>query len=406
MEHSNKNQMEHSNENLVHVRSSKRNYRDKTIVTITGIRPDFIRMSRVFAELDKNFNHICICTGQHYDELLAGVFFKELQIRKPDYILNTGENSKNHYEQLAYLSVKIPELINNLTNNSTKPDLILFLGDSNSVCASLPLKKEGYNIGHIEAGMRSRDRRMLEEINRTVCDHCSDIFFVYHKDYKTNLIAENIPAEKIHVVGNTIVEPCLLIRSRFFETPKRNDMILIDIHRPENFNYPQRLQMIFEFARCLGEHYNIPIKLLYFKRLVDVLSSYQDVFNINPNKIEIIDLMPYQKYLETAYHCHCVISDSGSACEELPLIDVPVIVPRDFTERPQSYESHCSMPLYLNEINSIKTNSIKNHVQFIDNYATNSERNIDWLLPNSSEFTTSQLIINHIKTFLKKPILY
>lgn len=392
----------------VNVRSSKRDYSDKTIVTITGIRPDFIRMSRVFAELDRNFNHICICTGQHYDELLAGVFFKELQIRKPDYILDTGKNSKNHYEQLAYLSVKIPELLFELLSiNQIKPDLILFLGDSNSVCAALPLKKEGYNIGHIEAGMRSRDRRMLEEINRTVCDHCSDIFFVYHKDYKANLIAENIPSEKIHVVGNTIVEPCLLIRTRLFETPKRNDMILIDIHRPENFNYPQRLQTIFDFARRLAGHYNVCIKLLYFKRLIDILSLHPELMansnnsnNSNKmNKIEIIDLMPYQQYLETAYHCQCVISDSGSACEELPLIEVPVIVPRDFTERPQSYESQCSLPLYLDDFIG---GNIGKFVEFIDNYATNPKRNFDWLLPNTSEFTTSQLIINHIRGFLRK----
>ena len=161
----------------------------KKIVTITGIRPDFIRMAEIFKQLDDNFNHILIHTGQHYDKLLSDVFFEELEIRKPDYTLNTGSESSNHFEQLAYLSKNIPILFK---ENNIEPDLIIFLGDSNTSGVAFPLKKEGYKICHIEAGMRSFDKRMLEEINRTVCDHCSDILFVYHDEYKRFLEKENI----------------------------------------------------------------------------------------------------------------------------------------------------------------------------------------------------------------------
>ncbi len=177
--------------------------KNKTVVTITGIRPDFIRMSFVFKELDNNFNHILIHTGQHFDKNLSSVFFEQLGIREPDYILDTGKNCKNHFEQLAYLSIEIPKLFREKNIN---PDLILFLGDSNSAGVSFPLKKEGYKIGHIEAGMRSYDKRMLEEINRTVCDHCSNILFVYTQDYAEQLKLENIN-KNVFVVGNTIVEP-------------------------------------------------------------------------------------------------------------------------------------------------------------------------------------------------------
>ena len=131
----------------------------KRIVTITGIRPDFIRMSKVFEKLDKNFEHIMIHTGQHYDDELSKIFFKELNIRKPDYILETGQKSKNQYEQLSYLSVAVIDLIK---DKKLEPDLILFLGDSNSAMVSAPLFKEGYTIGHIEGGMRYYDRRMPE----------------------------------------------------------------------------------------------------------------------------------------------------------------------------------------------------------------------------------------------------
>jgi UDP-N-acetylglucosamine 2-epimerase len=134
-------------------------------------------MSEIFRKFDENFGHILIHTGQHYDKMLSDVFFDELKIRKPDYNLEIGGLGKEHFHQTADLSVKLIELIR---KDNLNPDLIVFLGDSNSVTSAVALKKEGYQIAHIEAGMRSYDRRMLEEINRVVCDHCSDHLFVYH----------------------------------------------------------------------------------------------------------------------------------------------------------------------------------------------------------------------------------
>ena len=141
----------------------------KTIITVTGIRPDFIRMSEIFKKLDQNFNHILIHTGQHFDKLLSDVFFDELEIREPDFNLNIGGKDKEHFHQTGDLSIK---LIETIRKEKLNPDLVIFLGDSNSVCSAMSLKKEGYKIAHIEAGMRSYDKRMLEEINRIVCDHC------------------------------------------------------------------------------------------------------------------------------------------------------------------------------------------------------------------------------------------
>ena len=315
----------------------------KTVVTITGIRPDFIRMSFVFKELDKKFNHILIHTGQHYDTQLSDVFFEQLEIRKPDYVLNTGKESANHFEQLSYLTREIPKLFQEY---SISPDLILFLGDSNSAGVAFPLKKEGYKIGHIEAGMRSYDKRMLEEINRTVCDHCSDILFVYHEDYKAQLARENI-TRNVYVVGNTIVEPFTMFRDQIMWQTKQNRMILMDIHRPENFKYKHRLENVIKFANLCSEKYNIPVKLLYFKRLVDAIKEY----NIDLGRVQLAPLMPYKEYLETIYHSKFIISDSGTGQEEPALLNVPVIVPRDFTERPQSYSNNCSIRIDLQNEN-------------------------------------------------------
>lgn len=353
----------------------------KTIVTITGIRPDFIRMSEIFKKLDQNFHHILIHTGQHYDKLLSDIFFEELNIRNPDYILETGKNSSNHYQQLSYLSVAIIELIKDKHLN---PDLILFLGDSNTVAVSLALKKEGYKIGHIEAGMRSYDKRMFEEINRTVCDHCSDFLFVYHEDYKKQLEKENI-LNHVFVVGNTIVEVC---KPFIPNELKRKNMILIDIHRPENFKYKDRMLNIIKYANECHKKFNLPVKMLKFYGTCKIVQET----NIDLGNVEWIDLMSFKNYLNTVYHSKFIISDSGTGQEEPALMKTPVIVPRDFTERPQSVQYNCSYMLNVNDLCNMEKS-----FEWIDCYE-NQKFEIDtkWL----GEGNTSDLIINQIHKYL------
>ena len=314
----------------------------KTIITITGIRPDFIRMSEIFKKLDENFSHILIHSGQHYDKLLSDVFFDELEIRKPDYNLSIGGPNKEHFHQAAELSTKVIELIR---NENLNPDLIIFLGDSNSVVCSVPLKKEGYKIAHIEAGMRSGDIRMLEEINRKVCDICSDFLFVYHDNYKMKLAKENI-TKGVHVVGNTIVE----VVNKFIPTEeKRNDKILLDIHRPENFKYKDRLSNIIEYTNLMARKYSLPVYIIGFPRTIKYLSE----FGLDLGLINIIDLMPFKKYLNEVYHSRFIISDSGRAQEEPALLRTPVLVPRDFTERPESLQYNCSYMIDVNTKNNL-----------------------------------------------------
>jgi UDP-N-acetylglucosamine 2-epimerase (non-hydrolysing) len=309
----------------------------KTIITITGIRPDFIRMSEIFKKLDKNFNHILIHSGQHYDKLLSDVFFSELDIRQPDYNLGIGGPNKEHFHQAGELSVKLIELIR---EKNLEPDLIIFLGDSNSVVCSVALKKEGYKIGHIEAGMRSGDKRMLEEINRMVCDTCSDFLFVYHKNYMKKLEKENIK-ENVYVVGNTIVEVAQKIK---FSTPPKNDFIILDIHRPENFKYSDRLQNIISYANTIGKVYGLTVKMLGFNRTLKAISE----FKLYLDNIEVVDLMPFKEYITNVYNAKFIISDSGTAQEEPALFNTPVIVPRDFTERPESITHNCSFMVNMN----------------------------------------------------------
>ena len=314
----------------------------KHIITITGIRPDFIRMSEIFKKLDSSskIKHTLIHTGQHFSDQLSSVFFKDLDIRNPDLNMNVGQNSNDHFDQLANLTLKIKEHQDLIRS----ANVVLFLGDSNSVLASIPIKKMGIKVAHIEAGMRSGDVRMLEETNRKVCDHCSSFLFTYHKNYSKNLYREGI-FKGVYTVGNTIKE---VITKYAPSGQKRQAHILVDIHRPENFLYSNWLQTIINYANEFGLHHNIPVYLLEFPRTKNAIEQ----FGIDLKKIEIIPLQGFRDYLDLAYHSRLVLSDSGTAQEELSLLKVPVVVPRDYTERPESYYSGCSVQLNANSFSA------------------------------------------------------
>ncbi|HLD98935.1 MAG TPA: UDP-N-acetyl glucosamine 2-epimerase [Bdellovibrionota bacterium] len=357
----------------------------KTIVTITGIRPDFIRMKEIFRRLDENFRHIMIHTGQHYDDALSKVFFEDLKIRKPDHVLATGANSRTHYEQLAYLSKEIFYLFE---REKIDPDLILFLGDSNSAMISAPLFKEGYRIGHIEGGMRSYDRRMPEEVNRVICDYVSDFIFVYTPAYKERLLKENRPPDGIFVVGNTITE---IVREFMPKGPRAKKYIVGDIHRSENLSSPEQLRHILEYLNSVGEALNIPVKLVRFARAQKMIEENHLLDRLS--NIEPVGPYGFLKYLEFQYGALAVISDSGTAQEECPLLGVPAIVPRNRTERPESLEFGNS--ILVGESRPIPE-MVRDTLEFIKSYTINEER-LQWL----GDGKTSERIVSILLEKLK-----
>ncbi|MEI6899874.1 MAG: UDP-N-acetylglucosamine 2-epimerase (non-hydrolyzing) [Bacteroidota bacterium] len=351
------------------------------IVTITGIRPDFIRMSEVFEKLDANFDHIMIHTGQHYNDELSKFFFNELQIREPDYTLNTGISSKNHYEQLSYLSTALIDL---LKKENINPDLILFLGDSNSALVSAPLFKEGYRIGHIEGGMRSYDRRMPEEVNRVICDYVSDMVFVYTPLYKERLIRENKNPDDIYVVGNTIVE---IVNKYMPSGPRSKDFILADIHRNENLKSPEQYAYILDYLDLVGKRMNMEVRLVRFNRAIKLIEN-GDLLK-NRSNINLVGPYGFLDYLNLQYQAFGIISDSGTSQEECPLLKVPVAVPRKATERPESVEFGNS--IMVGEDKPI-TEMTERTIEFFSTYSVNEEQ-IKWL----GEGKTSETIVHILK---------
>jgi len=301
------------------------------IITVAGIRPDFIRLSEIIKRLDAaDCEHILVHTGQHYNDELSGIFFRDLDLRLPDHNLCAGGG--NHYEQL---STMIPRFLNDLKGSldPREPHKIVFLGDSNSVLMAPFLKKEGYTIAHIEALMRSGDMRMLEEVNRICCDSVSDLLLTYHSDYLP--YGDKLFGEKV-VTGNTIVEPTAKYMPK---VPRTGKHILVDIHRPENFRDEDRMVRLFRMLRRLATKEEV--FLLAFGRTMNAIHRY----GISLGQIETIPLMGYKAHLEMQDASKYIISDSGTDQEQACLLGVPVFVPRDFTERPQSVHNLCSTML-------------------------------------------------------------
>ncbi len=353
----------------------------KTIVTVTGIRPDFIRMSKVFEKLDQNFNHIMIHTGQHYDDELSRVFFQDLKLRKPDFTLATGRSSNNHYEQLSYLS---KALIETLKNNKINPALAIFLGDANTALASVPLFKEGYKIGHIEGGMRSYDRRMPEEVNRVCCDYVSDLVFVYTPLYKERLVAENKNPDDIYVVGNTMTE---IIRKIKPTDTRKGGYILADVHRTENLKTVEQYEHILKYLNEVGRKTNKPIKLVKFNRAVKMIEE----FDLLKDKkfVELGGPYGFLDFIDLQYHSDGMISDSGTGQEEGPLLGIPVAVPRLCTERPESLEAGNS--IMVGETGPIEE-MVEKTLTFFKNYK-NTPESVKWL----GDGNTSERILEILK---------
>lgn len=356
------------------------------VLTVINIRPDILRLAFTIKRLDAepNIQHILVHTGQHYDANLSEVFFQEMGVRQPDYNLGVGAPGKEHYQQHADLIPKLVELC-----REVKPDLICFLGDANGVLAAVDLKKDGFKICHIEAGMRSFDESMPEEINRIAIDHVSDLLLVYHKNYAMKAMLENIDRKKIKVVGNTIVEPAFEMKKQL-RFPSKKSHILVDIHRQENHSSKDRLEKILDFVDHLGVVYEKPVKMLAFGRTKAAVDGWGLKV---PEGCEWTPLMGYKDFCQAQVDSWCVVSDSGTQIEEGPIFEVPVLVPRSHSERPEGYDFRCGAQVDLRNLTGL---SIDHAIDFIASYKEEGCET-DWL----GDGKTSEHIVEEIKKFLR-----
>jgi UDP-N-acetylglucosamine 2-epimerase len=308
------------------------------IAVIIGTRPEIIKMAPVIDEIERrDIDCILIHTGQHYDHEMSDQFFIDLELRKPDF--NIGVGSGSHGKQTATMMNGIEDVL-----VAEKPDIVLVQGDTNAVLAgALVASKLHIPVGHVEAGLRSYDKSMPEEINREIADVCSKLYFVPTEESAVNLLFQGISPKDIFITGNTIVDTCmrnLKIAQKSETKPKfdfEGDILTLTMHRAENVDNRERLQNIID---ALLELDDVTVVFPVHPRTVKTLKEF-DMFEKleKAEHIELIKPVGYLDFLLLLSKSKFIMTDSGGLQEEAITLNVPCMTLRYNTERPETVKA-------------------------------------------------------------------
>lgn len=311
------------------------------ISIVLGTRPEIIKMSPIIRELDRlDFKYYILHTGQHYSYNMDKIFFEQLELPEAKYNLDVGSGS--HAKQTGKMLIGIERII-----KREPTDIVLVEGDTNSVLAgALAAYKLGITIGHVEAGLRCYDRKMPEEINRTLTDHCSDYLFAPTETSKSNLIREGIDENKIYVTGNTIVDAVhhtLPISIKNVDPLKDLNLtsskyILATIHRQENVDNKVRFSSILKGLELVSDKLKLHVVYPVHPRALKMMKKLR----LNP-KIFLINPLDYLSFLQLEKNAALIMTDSGGVQEEACILGVPCVTLRDNTERPETIEVGSNM---------------------------------------------------------------
>lgn len=307
------------------------------IAVVLGTRPEIIKMAPVIRELGRRkASFFILHTGQHYSYNLDRVFFEQLGLPQAKYNLEVGSGS--HAEETAKILTGVEKVL-----QKENPDIVLVEGDTNSVLAgALAATKLHIKVGHVEAGLRSYDRRMPEEINRTLTDHCSDFLFAPTEKAKAILLGEGISEDKIFVTGNTIVDAIyqnLEIAGEKGNTLdtlnfKPKEYFLVTLHRQENVDNQARFTSILEGLDKIADSFHLPLIYPIHPRSRKMMSE----FHLEPPNLTLIDPVDFFGFLQLESNARLILTDSGGVQEEACILKVPCVTLRDNTERPETIE--------------------------------------------------------------------
>ncbi|MDR3610679.1 MAG: UDP-N-acetylglucosamine 2-epimerase (non-hydrolyzing) [Ignavibacteriaceae bacterium] len=307
------------------------------ILSVVGARPNFMKIAPIHKEFTNHpeIKHLICHTGQHYDKKMSEIFFTDLELPKPDFYLGVG--SGTHAEQTAGIMIKFEKVL-----EKENPDLIIVVGDVNSTIAcSLTAAKMGIKIAHIEAGLRSFDNTMPEEINRILTDRISDYLFVSEKAGLRNLKHEGADEKKIFFVGNTMIDSLVNYlpkaeNSQIFEKLKLHEnYILITLHRPANVDSDIFISQLYKTLSVLSKHRKIVFPIHPRTRKNLELHSNNDEIS---ERVIFTEPLGYIDFLALTKNAELIITDSGGIQEESTFLGVQCITVRDNTERPSTVE--------------------------------------------------------------------
>lgn len=302
------------------------------VMTILGTRPEIIRLSACIKACDKYFDHILVHTGQNWDYTLNKVFFEDLQLREPDYYLDSVGNHLG--DTMGNILAKSYEVL-----QKEKPDALLILGDTNSALSAISAKRLKIPVFHMEAGNRCFDQNVPEEINRKIVDHISDINLPYTEHSRRYLLSEGFRKEHIFVTGSPMHE----VLEQHLDEIETSDIldklgieegkyILVSAHREENIDHEENFMSLMTSINHVAEKYQMPVIYSTHPRSMKFIEQREFKFHPLVKNMKPLGFFDYNKLQLGAY---CVLSDSGTLSEESAMLGFPAVLIRTSTERPE-----------------------------------------------------------------------
>lgn len=307
------------------------------VLLVAGARPNFMKVAplvRALRRASAQFDYTLVHTGQHYDQAMSDVFFADLGIPKPDVHLNVG--SGTHAQQTAAVMMAFEPVL-----EEVNPGMVIVVGDVNSTIAcALVASKRGIPVAHVEAGLRSYDRAMPEEINRVLTDQISDLLFTTEEAAATNLVREGVAEERIHFVGNVMIDTLLAHRvaARALDMPKRLALErgaygVLTLHRPSNVDDVETFEGLMAGLKVIAD--DMPLVFPVHPRTRPVLEGSAVARGlVGAGRLRVLDPLGYLEFLGVVEAAGVVCTDSGGVQEETTVLGVPCLTLRENTERP------------------------------------------------------------------------